>query len=101
MTESQKATVEARKDELDDALGDLNRSTSRLRGKCDCTDTWIGTKVQVEQVMDDGRRINQIVARCNYGGKAARLWRVLRSGISDPARAYGLQPLAFSRITWI
>ena len=55
-TESEKTTVEARKDELDDALGDLNRSTNRLRLRCDCTDTWIGTKVQVEQVMDDGTK---------------------------------------------
>ena len=32
------------------------------------------TKVQVEQVMDDARRINQVVARGNYGADAARLW---------------------------
>jgi hypothetical protein len=57
LTESQKATAAARKDELDDSLGDLNRSTNRLRRKCDSTDTWIETKVQVEQVMEDARRI--------------------------------------------
>jgi hypothetical protein len=48
----------------------------------------------VEQVMDDARKINQVVARGNYGAEAARLWGVLRSGINDLARAYGLQPLA-------
>jgi hypothetical protein len=93
-TESQKASAEARKDELDDALGDLNRSTNRLRRKFDATDTWMETKVQVEQVMDDARRINQVVARGNYGSEAARLWGVLRAGINDLARAYGLQPMA-------
>src|SRR5687768_1661828 len=32
-TESQKAAASNKKDELDDALGDLNRSTNRLRRK--------------------------------------------------------------------
>jgi hypothetical protein len=93
-TESQKANAEARKDELDDALGDLNRSTNRLRRKFDATDAWIETKIQVEAVLDDARRINQVVARGNYGAEAARLWGVLRAGINDLARAYNLQPLA-------
>jgi hypothetical protein len=93
-TETQRANAQARKDDLEDALDDLNRSTNRLRRKFDATDTWMQTKVQVEQVMDDARRINQVVARGNYGPEAARLWAVLRSGINDLARAYGLQPMA-------
>jgi hypothetical protein len=93
-TESTKAAAQGGKDELDDALGDLNRSTNRLRRKFDATDTWMETKVQVEQVMDDGRRINQVVARGKYGAEAARVWGVLRNGINDLARAYGLQPMA-------
>jgi hypothetical protein len=93
-TDSQKAAATDRKDALDDALGDLNRSTNRLRRKFDATDKWIETKVQVDQVMDDARKINQVVARGNYGAEAARLWGVLRGGINDLARAYGLQPLA-------
>ena len=93
-TEAQKANAQGKKDELDDALGDLNRSTNRLRRKFDATETWMETKVQVNQVLDDGRRINQVVARGNYGAEAARLWGVLRTGINDLARAYGLQPLA-------
>jgi hypothetical protein len=94
-SESKKATAEGRKDELDDALGDLNRSTNRLRRKFDATDTWIETKVQVEAMMDDGRRINQVIARGNYGAEAARLWAVLRNGMNDLARAYGVTPMAF------
>jgi hypothetical protein len=93
-TDSQKAAADARKDELENTLDDLNRSTNRLRRKFDATDTWMETKVQVEQVLDDGRKINQVVARGNYGAQAARLWGVLRTGINDLARAYGLQPLA-------
>jgi hypothetical protein len=92
-TDSQKASADARKDELDNALDDLNRSTNRLRRKFDGTDTWMQTKAQVDQVLDDGRKINQVVARGNYGADAARLWGVLRTGINDLARAYGLQPL--------
>ena len=92
--ESTKATAQTGKDELDDALSDLNRSTNRLRRKFDATDTWMQTKVEVERVMDDGRRINQVVARGKYGAEAARLWAALRTGMNDLARAYGLQPMA-------
>ena len=93
-TDNQKAKANAKKDALDDALGDLNRSTNRLRRKFDATDKWIETKGQVESVVDDARKINQVVARGNYGAEAARLWAALRTGINDLARAYGVQPLA-------
>ena len=92
--ENQKAKANAKKDELDDALGDLNKSTNRLRRKFDATDKWIETKGQVESVVDDARKINQVVARGSYGAEAARLWAALRTGINDLARAYGVQPLA-------
>jgi hypothetical protein len=92
-TDSQKATATAKKDDLDDALGDLNRSTNRLRRKFDPTDKWMETRPQVEAVLDDGRRINQAVARGNYGSEVARLWAALRNNINDLARAYGLTPL--------
>jgi hypothetical protein len=79
---------------LDEALGDLNRSTNRLRRKFDATDKWIETKGQVESVVDDVRKINQVVTRGNYCAEAATLWAALRTGIKDLARAYGVQPLA-------
>ena len=44
-------------------------------------------------VVDDGRKINQAVTKGNYGADAARLWGVLRTGINDLARAYGVTPL--------
>jgi hypothetical protein len=93
-TESQKANASSKKDALDDALGDLNRSTNRLRRKFDPTDKWMETKAEVEKVVDDGRTINQVVARGSYGPEAARLWAVLRTGINDLARAYGVPPMA-------
>jgi hypothetical protein len=92
-TEARKATAQAGKDELDDALGDLNSSTNRLRRKFDATEKWIETKVQVERVVDDGRRINQVVARGKYGTDVAKLWATLRNGINDLARAYNVAPL--------
>ena len=92
-TESQKTKASSKKDALDDALGDLNQSTNRLRRKFDATDTWMETKAQVEKVVDDGRKINQVVARGSYGAEAARLWAALRTGINDLARAYGVPPM--------
>jgi len=93
-TEGQKANASSKKDALDDALGDLNKSTNRLRRKFDATDKWIETKGQVESVVEDAKKINQVVARGNYGAEAARIWAALRAGINDLARAYGVTPLA-------
>ena len=92
-TDSQKAKAEVKKDELDDALGDLDRSTNRLRRKFDATDKWIETKVEVERMIDDGRKINQAVTRGSYGNEVARLWAALRNGMNDLARAYNVPPL--------
>jgi hypothetical protein len=92
-TEDQKTKARAKKDRLEEALGDLNRSTNRLRRKFDPTDNWMQTKNEVEHVVEDGRKINQEVARGSYGTEAARLWAALRNGINDLARAYGVPPL--------
>ena len=92
-TAQQSGRTSAGKDELDDALGDLNSSTNRLKRKFDATEKWIETKSQVERVVDDGRRINQVVARGKYGSDVAKLWATLRNNINDLARAYNVTPL--------
>ena len=92
-SENQKAKATAKKDKLDDALGDLNKSTNRLRRKFDATDNWMETKAEVQRVVDDGRAINAEVARGSYGTDVARLWAALRTGINDLARAYNVPPL--------
>jgi hypothetical protein len=92
-TETQKSNADAKKDKLDDALGDLNRSTNRLRRKFDATDKWMETKAEVQRVVDDGRTINAEVARGSYGTEVARLWATLRTAINELARAYGVAPL--------
>ena len=92
-TEARKDQAKRTKDELDDALGDLNRSTNRLRRKFNPTSNYMETKVQMDQVMDDGRRINQIMVRGKYGTQAEKLWGVLRAAINDLARCYGLTPM--------
>ena len=92
-TESQKDNARDKKDELDDALSDLNKSTNRLRRKFDPTDKWMETRPQVENVLDDARKINQALTRGKYGSQADRLWSVLRANINDLARCYNLTPL--------
>ena len=93
-TEAQKEVANDRKDELDDALGDLNRSTNRLRRKFDPLDKWMETRPQVENVLDDARKINQVMVRGKYGTQAERYWGILRTAVNDLARVYGLTPLA-------
>ena len=44
--------------------------------------------------LDDGRDINQIVTRGNYGSEVARVWAALRVAINDLARIYGVKPRA-------
>ena len=92
-SESQKETAREKKDELDDALSDLNGSTNRLRRKFDATDRYLETKAQVENVMDDARKINQVLTRGKYGSQAERYWSVLRANINELARCYDLKPL--------
>jgi len=83
-----------KKDDLENALSDLNQSTNRLRRKFDPTDKWLETRPQVENVMDDARKINQVLVRGKYGTQAERYWAVLRESINDLARCYNLTPLA-------
>ena len=92
-TESQKDVAREKKDELDDALGDLNKSTNRLRRKFDPTDKWMETRPQVENILNDARQINQVLVRGKYGSQAERYWSVLRASINDLARCYNLTPL--------
>ena len=81
------------KDDLEDAMDDLNRSTNRLRRKFDPTSNYLETKVQMEQVMDSARRVNQVMTKGNYGTQAARYWVALRTNINDLARCYSLTPM--------
>jgi len=48
-------------------MDDLDRSTNRLRRKFDPTSNYLETKVQMEQVMDSARRVNQVMTKGNYG----------------------------------
>lgn len=81
------------KDELEDAMDDLNRSTNRLRRKFDPTSNYLETKVQMEQVMESARRVNQVMTKGNYGTQAQRYWAALRANINDLARCYNLTPM--------
>jgi hypothetical protein len=81
------------KDDLEDAMDDLNRSTNRLRRKFDPTSNYLETKVQMEQVMDSARRVNQVMTKGNYGTQATRYWAALRANINDLARCYNLTPM--------
>ncbi len=75
-------------------VGDRIRKVEELRRKFDPTDKWLETRPQVENVMDDARKINQVLVRGKYGTQAERYWAVLRESINDLARCYNLTPLA-------
>jgi hypothetical protein len=81
------------KDDLEDAMDDLNRTTNRLRRKFDPTSNYLETKAQMEQVMDSARRVNQVMTKGNYGSQAEKYWAALRANINDLARCYNLTPM--------
>jgi molecular chaperone GrpE (heat shock protein) len=92
-TQSRRNQAKKTKDDLEDAMDDLNRSTNRLRRKFDPTSNYLETKVQMEQVMDSARRVNQVMTKGNYGTQAQRYWAALRVNINDLARCYNLTPM--------
>ena len=49
--------------------------------------------LEMEQVMDSARRVNQVMTKGNYGTQAARYWAALRTNINDLARCYNLTPM--------
>ena len=81
------------KDDLENAMDDLNRTTNRLRRKFDPTANYLETKAQMEQVMDSGRRVTQVMVKGIYGTQAQRYWAALRANINDLARCYNLTPM--------
>lgn len=93
-TQARQEQAKQTKDDLEDAMDDLNRSTNRLRRKFDPTSNYLETKAQMEQVMDSARRVNQVLTRGNYGTQASRYWAALRVNINDLARCYGISPMA-------
>jgi len=93
-TQARRNQASQTKNDLEDAMDDLNRSTNRLRRKFDPTSNYLETKVQMEQVMESARRVNQAVTKGNYGSQAARYWAALRNNINDLARCYNLAPIA-------
>jgi hypothetical protein len=92
-TQARQDQAKRTKDELQDAMDDLNQSTNRLRRKFDPTSNYIETKAQMERVMDSARRVNQVMTRGNYGTQAERYWTALRASINDLARCYGIAPM--------
>ena len=88
--DAQKQTAQQTKDDLNDALSDLDRSTNRLRRKFDPLDSWMETKAQMQQVMDDGRRIDQARVRGNYGSQAEKYCAALPHNLNDLAHSYGI-----------
>lgn len=92
-TQARQDQAKGTKDELQDAMDDLNQSTNRLRRKFDPTSNYIETKAQMERVMDSARRVNQVMTRGNYGTQSERYWTPLRASINDLARCYGISPM--------
>jgi ABC-type transporter Mla subunit MlaD len=93
-TEARGNQAKQTKDDLEDAMDDLNRTTNRLRRKFDPTSNYLETKAQMEQVMDSARRVNQVMTKGKYGTQAEKYWAVLRTNINDLARCYNLPPMS-------
>jgi len=92
-TQAQGNQAKQTKDDLENAMDDLDRTTNRLRRKFDATSNYLETKAQMEQVMDSARHVNQVMVKGNYGTQAQKYWAALRTNINDLARCYSLTPV--------
>ena len=92
-TEARGNQAKQTKDDLENAIDDLNRTTNRVRRNFDPASNYLETRAQMEQVMDNARRVNQVMTKGNYGTQAERYWAALRTNINDLARCYNLTPL--------
>lgn len=92
-TENRKAQAEQGAERVDDALGDLNRSTNRLRRRFNKITNYLETKSEVQRVVDDGRQVNQLMLKGGYRSEMERAWATLRGAINQLARTYGIAPM--------
>jgi hypothetical protein len=92
-SEARKDQARRTKDELEEALDDLNGATNKLRRRFNADSNYMQTKSQMEDVMESARRVNQVMVRGNYGTQPERYWTPLRKYINDLARLYGLPPM--------
>ena len=93
-TEAREEVARESKDELEEGVEDLEKATDRLRRRFKRADQYLETKLQVENVVDEGKKVNQFVVRGNYGSEVARIWAALRTRINELARIYGVKSLA-------
>jgi len=105
-TQAQGNQAKQTKDDLENAMDDLDRTTNRLRRKFDATSNYLETKAQMEQVMDSARHVNQVMVKGNYGTQAqntgplcARTSMILRGAAGNsrtgPPRGIGKSILHF------
>ena len=92
-TEARKDQAKRTKDDLENALDDLNGATNKLRRRFGANSNYMETKSQMEDVMESARRVNQVMVRGNYGTQPERYWTPLRKYINDLARLYGIPPM--------
>jgi len=93
-TEAQKAQVQSGKDDIEGSVEDLEKATDRLNRRFKRAQNYLDTKAQVEKVVEEGRKINQLVVRGNYSSEVAKAWAALRTAINDLARIYGVTPMS-------
>jgi len=92
-TEARKDQARRTKDELEEALDDLNGATNKLRRRFSPSSNYMETKSQMEDVMESARRVNQVMVKGKYGTQPERYWTPLRKYINDLARTYGIPPM--------
>ncbi len=93
-SEAQKERITQEADDVWDAVKDLEKATDRLKRRFRRVDNYLDTRLQVEKVVDEGRRVNKLVVGGRYSSQAAKAWAALRVRINDLARVFRIKPLA-------
>ena len=63
-TDARKERARENKDELEDGVNDLEKATDRLRRRFKRSDKYMETKLQVERVVDEGKKVGASSGNC-------------------------------------
>ncbi|MBK9707717.1 MAG: hypothetical protein IPO77_12110 [Acidobacteria bacterium] len=80
-------------DRIWDRVRALESATDRLRSRFDRTDTWRETRNEVQDVVQEGKRIEQLFERYQIYRRVFARWAGVRRDINTLAGVYEIPPI--------
>jgi len=84
---------QTREERFNSKVANFEQATNQLRAEFDRRDSWWETRDNVQQVLDAGRGVQQMMQRQQFPGQLQSEWRRLRYGLNRLATTFRLQQL--------